>query len=131
MRDLIDFLIDRNYDGKEITYTFKNGKDEYPIKYKPILPAKYGELKLKCRTVDSSGMPIMDTVRLSCEVIAECVKSPNFLEAAKKCGLATPTQFISTKFSPVEIDDIANIILTCSGVDEKSKSDEAEEVKNL
>jgi len=132
-KTLEDFLIERNYCEQELEYEFEQGNNTFKIKYRPLSTAEYGELRLKCRTVDPSGLPVMDESRFNCEIIAKCCKSPNFNDMAlvERGGCKTPVQFVSTKFSPLEVQDFANVILTCSGVSSKKIEETVEEIKKL
>lgn len=130
---LEDFLIERDYSNQVKKYVLEKDGHNYEVVYKSLPSAKYGELKLKCRTVDSNGKVAFDEVRFYCEVIAYCCTKPNFNDTSyiSKAKCTTPVQFISMMFAPIEIEIIANAILANSGVDSQSQEEVIETVKKL
>ena len=129
VKSLEDFLLQRNYANRLMEYELENDQGVYKIKYRPLTIAEFGELRLKCKTSDGN----IDDVRFNCEVMVTCIKEPNFnnMDLVQKANCKTPMQFVSTMFSPMEVQTIAAVILSCSGVDVKSQNQVVEEVKNL
>ncbi len=130
---IVDFLIERNYANSIHTYDLVKDDKSYRIKYKSLSTFDYGELKLKCRTATPQGNIVLDETRFYCEVIAKCCIEPNFNDTSllSKANCTTPVQFVSTMFAPLEIEIIAEVILTNSGVDDKTIDKSIEQVKKL